>query len=92
MFRVILWNYGSEHTFAYSMKFFLVWHIESFVFCFKNKYRYRAMFHAYLFENVFLPNSRIFLVVEAYFCTLMIEETAACDLLVSFEEHRLPDI
>ena len=55
------------------MRFFPVWHVEPFALLFQN-FRYRAAFHAPLICNVFLPNSRVLLMVKAYFFTLMIEE------------------
>lgn len=65
------------------MRFFPVWHVEPFAFLFQN-FRYRAAFHAPLICNVLLPNSRVLLVVEAYFFTLMIEEPLLAGLADQF--------
>jgi len=61
------------------MRFFPVWHVEPFALLFQN-FRYRAAFHAPLICNVLLPNSRVLLVVEAYFFTLMIKEALLAGL------------
>jgi hypothetical protein len=50
-----------------------VWHVEPFAFLFQNL-RHRAAFHAPLICNVLLPNTRVLLVVETNFLTLVIEE------------------
>ena len=65
------------------MRFFPVWHVEPFALLFQN-FRYRAAFHAPLICNVLLPNSRVLLVVEAYFFTLMIEEPLLAGLADQF--------
>jgi hypothetical protein len=65
------------------MRLFPVWHVEPFALLFQN-FRYRAAFHAPLICNVFLPNSRVLLVVEAYFFTLMIEEPLLAGLANQF--------
>jgi len=65
------------------MRFFPVWHVEPFALLFQN-FRYRAAFHAPLICNVLLPNSRVLLVVEAYFFTLMIEEPLLAGLADEF--------
>jgi hypothetical protein len=69
------------------MRFFPVWHVEPFALLFQN-FRYRAAFYAPLICNVLLPNSRVLLVVEAYFFTLMIEEP----LLAGFADEFLKSI
>lgn len=48
-------------------------HVEPFALLFQNL-RDRAAFHAPLICNVLLPDTRVFLVVETYFLTLVIEE------------------
>ena len=65
------------------MRLFPVWHVEPFALLFQN-FRYRAAFHAPLICNVLLPNSRVLLVVEAYFFTLMIEEPLLAGLADEF--------
>jgi hypothetical protein len=65
------------------MRFFPVWHVEPFALLFQN-FRYRAAFHAPLICNVLLPNSRVLLVVEAYFFTLMVEEPLLAGLAYEF--------
>jgi len=69
------------------MRFFPVRHVEPFALLFQN-FRYRAAFHAPLICNVLLPNSRVLLVVEAYFFALMIEEP----LLAGFADEFLKSI
>jgi hypothetical protein len=65
------------------MRFFPVWHVEPFALLFQN-FRYRAAFHAPLICNVLLPNSRVLLVVKAYFFTLVIEEPLLAGLADEF--------
>lgn len=65
------------------MRFFPVWHVEPFALLFQN-FRYCAAFYAPLICNVLLPNSRVLLVVEAYFFTLMIEEPLLAGLADEF--------
>ena len=65
------------------MRFFPVWHVEPFALLFQN-FRYRAAFHAPLICNILLPNSRVLLVVKAYFFTLVIEEPLLAGLSDEF--------
>ena len=65
------------------MRFFPVWHVEPFTLLFQN-FRYRAAFHAPFICNILLPDSRVLLVVEAYFFTLMIKEPLLAGLADEF--------
>ena len=65
------------------MRFFPVRHVEPLALLFQN-FRYRAALHAPLICNILLPNSRVLLVVEANFFTLMIEEPLLAGLADEF--------
>ena len=60
-------------------------HVEPFALLFQNL-RHRAAFHAPLICDIFLPNSRVLLVVEADLLTLVIEEPLFAGLADEFLE------
>jgi hypothetical protein len=55
------------------VRLFSVRHVEPFALLFQNL-RNRAAFHTPLICNVLLPNTGVFLVVETYFLSLVIEK------------------